>query len=228
MATFRARRQDGGEKRSAGPLIASAVAGYFIGTIPSADVASRLATGGEIDLRKAGTGNPGAVNAAAILGRPWGWSVLAADTAKGMGACLTGRRVAGNTGAHVAGTAAVIGHCFPVWKRFEGGKGVAVSLGQCAATFPVYAPVDVGVAWAVGRWKQRTLPGTVVASATWVAAGLLWWWRGWPNPGGPRPGPALPAAAALSSAVILYRFAGAARPDVPGLIPTAQPADALS
>ena len=89
-------------------------------------------------------------------------------------ACAVGRRLAGGTGAHVAGTAAVVGHCFPVWKRFRGGKGVAVSLGQCLATFPVYVPVDLAVAWGVGKWSGRALPGTAVASAMWVAADVLW------------------------------------------------------
>ncbi len=186
--------------------LASAAAGYLIGTVPCADAAARLATGGTTDLRDAGTGNPGAVNAMAVLGKSWGWGILAADAAKGAMACGAGRRLAGSTGAHVAGAAAVVGHCLPVWNGFRGGKGVAVSLGQCAATFPAYLPIDLGVAWAVGRWTGRTLPGTAVASATWVTAGLLWWRRQWPNAWGPRPTAALPASAAVSSAVILYKF----------------------
>jgi glycerol-3-phosphate acyltransferase PlsY len=189
-----------------GPL-AAAVAGYLIGTVPCADTAAHLATGGASDLRASGTGNPGAVNAMAVLGKGWGWGILAADATKGGLACGLGRRLGGATGAHLAGTAAVIGHCFPVWNGFRGGKGVAVSLGQCTATFPAYLPVDLGVAWAVGKWRGRTLPGTAAASATWIAAGLLWWRKGWPNAWGPSPTAALPLTAAVSSAVILYRFA---------------------
>lgn len=187
-------------------LATAAVAGYLVGTIPCADTAARLATGGSLDLRSAGTGNPGAVNAMAVLGKNWGWGILAADVAKGALACALGRRVGGGTGAHVAGTAAVIGHCLPVWNGFRGGKGVAVSLGQCAATFPAYLPVDLGVAWAVGKWTGAALPGTAAGSATWVTAGLLWWRRGWPNGWGPTPTLALPLSAAVSSAVILRRF----------------------
>ena len=188
------------------PVLASAAAGYLIGTAPSADAAARLARGGTADLRTAGTGNPGAVNAMAVLGKGWGWGILAADASKGALACGVGRRLAGASGAHLAGTAAVVGHCFPVWNGFRGGKGVAVSLGQCTATFPAYLPIDLGVAWAVGKWKGRTLPGTAAACATWVTAGVLWWRRGWPNGWGPAPTAALPASAALSSAVILYKF----------------------
>lgn len=187
-------------------VLASAAAGYVLGTVPCADAAARLATGGRTDLRLAGTGNPGAVNAMHVLGKGWGWGILAADATKGALACAAGRRLGGGTGAHVAGTAAVVGHCFPVSNGFRGGKGVAVSLGQCTATFPAYLPFDLGVAWAVGKWKGRTFPGTAAASATWVAASVLWWRKQWPNGWGPAPTAALPASAAVSSAVILYRF----------------------
>ncbi len=187
-------------------VLAAAATGYLLGTIPCADTAARLATGGRTDLRLAGTGNPGAVNAMRVLGKGWGWGILAADALKGVGACVAGRHLGGGTGAHVAGTAAVVGHCFPAWNGFRGGKGVAVSLGQCTATFPAYLPVDLGVAWAVGKWKGRTFPGTVAASATWVAASVLWWRKGWPNAWGPPPTAALPVSAAVSTAVILYKF----------------------
>jgi glycerol-3-phosphate acyltransferase PlsY len=187
-------------------LIAAAGAGYLLGTVPSADVASRIATGGATDLRTVGTGNPGAVNAMHVLGKAWGYGILFADVAKGAMASALGRGLAGDVGAHVAGTAAVVGHCFPVWNGFKGGKGAATSCGQCLMTFPVYFPVDLGVAWAMAKWRQRTFPATVVASTMWVLAGTLWWRRGWPNAWGPRPSAGLPLAAAASSGVILYKF----------------------
>src|SRR4051812_19658471 len=140
---------------------------------------------------------------------------MAVDIAKGAAACSFGRRVAGPDGAHVGGTAAVIGHCFPVWNGFRGGKGVATSVGQCVATFPAYTPIDLSIAWATSaspRWKQRAYAATVIASVAWVAGGALWAWRGWPNLWAPRPTSALPAAAAVSSAVILSKFAMARRP----------------
>ena len=192
-------------------VAASVLSGYLVGAIPVADTVARLARPG-FDLRGAGTGNPGAVNAIHLLGWGWGWAILVGDTLKGVAACDLGARMAGPAGAHSAGTAAVIGHCFPVWRRFRGGKGVAVSLGQCLATFPAYLPFDLGVAWAVGKWRGRSFPGTLAGCITWVAAGLLWWWRGWPNAWGPKPGPGLPLSAAASSAVILYRFAASPVP----------------
>ncbi len=200
---------------SFGRVAASAVAGYLIGTLPSADVAARLASGGDIDLRTTGSGNPGAVNAMAALGAGWGWGVLVADIAKGAGACVLGARLAGGAGADVAGTAAVVGHCYPIWNGFRGGKGVAVSSGQCLATFPAYFPFDLAVAWAVGRNRGRALPATAVASVAWVACATLWWRRSWPNGWGHRPGPTLPLTAAATSAVIMVRFAASARRKAP-------------
>lgn len=203
-------------RRGPAGLVRAAAAGYLLGTLPSADAATRLAAGGA-DLRAAGTGNPGGANALAVLGPAWGYGVMVADIAKGAAACGVGRRLAGDAGAHLAGTAAVVGHCFPVWNGFRGGKGVAASLGQCLATFPVYAPVDVGLAWvtATPRWSRRvgdrTLVATVVASGAWVAAATVWWRKGWPNAWAPRPTAALPVAAAATSAVVLSRFAAALR-----------------
>jgi acyl phosphate:glycerol-3-phosphate acyltransferase len=196
-----------------GRLLAAAAVGYTCGTFPSADVATKLATRGGIDLRTAGSGNPGAANAIKVLGPAWGYGVMAADIAKAAGAAAAGRRLSGSAGAHVAGTAAVVGHCWPVWNGFRGGKGVAASVGQCLATFPAYFPIDLAVAGltsASPRWKQRAFAATAVASACWVAGAVVWWRRRWPNLWGPPPTPALPLAAAASSAVILDRFRRAA------------------
>jgi glycerol-3-phosphate acyltransferase PlsY len=192
--------------------LAAGAAGYLLGTVPSADLAARAATGGAVDLRSAGTGNPGGANAAKVLGATWGYGVMAADIAKATAACAVGRRLAGGRGAHVAGTLSVIGHCFPVWTGFRGGKGVACSVGQCLATFPAYFPVDLGVAalTSTRRWRSRSYAATVVASSTWVLGSLLWWRRGWRNLWGPVPDRDLAVAATVSSAVILSRFAAGA------------------
>lgn len=197
-------------------LVGAALAGYLLGTVPSADVAARLASS-DADLHAEGTGNPGGANALVVLGKAWGYGVMGADIAKGAAACGVGRRLGGDAGAHVAGTAAVVGHCFPAWNGFRGGKGVAASVGQCVATFPVYVPFDLGLAWltATPKWGRtvgaRTLVATGVASTVWVAASVLWWRRGWPNGWAPRATAGLPVAAAASSAVILSRFAAAVR-----------------
>ncbi len=186
--------------------IAGIAVGYGLGTIPTADIAARLA-GGDTDVRAAGSQNPGALNAANELGSRWGVGVLLVDVAKGALAAGIGRRVGGPSVANFASTAAVVGHCHP--PRREGGKGVATSIGQVIGTFPRYLPLDAAVAIgtaALPRWTQRTWAGTAVASTTWVAASALAWRRG-SSTGFDSPAPlALPVAAALSSTVIAQRF----------------------
>jgi len=186
----------------------AALSGYLTGTIPSSDVAARLASGGAVDLRAAGSGNPGGANAAKVLGARWGYGVMAADIGKGVFAARAGRRLAGDAGQHVGAVAAVVGHCWPVWNGFRGGKGVSCSVGQCLSTFPAYFPVDLGVAAvaAAGPWRERAFVATAASSAVWVAGATLWWRRSWPNGWGGRPTAGLPLAAAASSLVILDRF----------------------
>lgn len=195
--------------RRASRLLA-AVGGYLLGTTPSSDVACRLATGGIVDLRSSGSGNPGGVNAKRILGRRIGYAVMAADVAKGIAACRWGARSAGDAGAHVAGVAAVAGHCYPLWSGFRGGKGVATSFGQCVATFPAYAPIDVALAMSIARapgLRRPALVSVAASSAAWLFASVLWWRRRLPNLWGPRPTPALPLANAATVLVIASRGA---------------------
>ncbi|MEZ5247061.1 MAG: glycerol-3-phosphate acyltransferase [Acidimicrobiales bacterium] len=190
-------------------IVAAALVGYAAGNLPSADLAARAAGGA--DLRTEGTHNPGAMNAAHVLGRTWGLAVSAADIAKGAAAARVGRRLAGPAGANAAATAAVVGHCFPVGRR--GGKGVATSIGQVVGTFPSYLPVDMAVAGATSMlpfFAQRTRTATMVASATWVACATVAWRRHFRNPGGVAPTASLPLAALVSSLVIAVRFAAEA------------------
>lgn len=193
-------------------LIAAAGVGYLAGTFPSASLAATAA--GQGDIRTLGTGNPGAANAIGQLGKGWGYGVLAADIAKGAVASAVGRSLAGDTGAHVGGTAAVAGHCYPVWSGFDGGKGVASSVGQCFVTFPAYFFPDLALAAATGAlpwWKQRAYTATVLSAGMWTTAAAVWWRKGWSNLWGPEPTVALPIAAAATSGMIVQRFRAAAR-----------------
>lgn len=188
--------------------------GYLLGTFPTADIVAHRVSGGTVDLRASGSGNPGTANAALVLGNKAGAGVLAGDLVKGVAASAAGAAIAGPVGAHVGGTAAVVGHCFPVWNGFRGGKGVATSIGQCLATFPAYFPVDMAVGVATAAmpwWKQRAFSATIVSSVCWVLGGIVWWRRGWGNAWGPKPTAALPIASAISSLVIAERFTAAKR-----------------
>lgn len=207
-------------------LAVACFVGYAVGMFPTADLVARRATKGRIDLRSAGSGNPGSANALNVLGKKAGAQVLVGDIGKGAAASAIGAALAGPTGAHLAGTAAVAGHCYPVWNGFRGGKGVATSVGQCLATFPAYFPIDVAVAAAtaaVPRWRQRAFAATIVSSVCWVMGGIVWWLRGSRNLWGPRPTVMLPLSAAASSAIIVQRFIAAGPPQTIGA-PAAGPA----
>lgn len=191
---------------SVGRLASSAALGYALGCLPVADTVAKSA--GNRELRTHGSGNPGASNVGKLYGRKAGALVFAGDVAKSYVACRLGGRF-GTTTAHVAGTAAVIGHCYPATRRFRGGKGVATSFGQMLATFPAYLPVDLALGAAMARsdrWKDDASAAASAACALWIALGAVWWRRALPNAWGGEPTGALPVAATISSAVIITKF----------------------
>lgn len=194
----------------AAKLALAGTVGYLCGSFPSADVAMRLARSDD-DIRASGSGNPGAMNAATVLGRTWGYGVLVVDVAKGAVGGAAGRAIAGDTGAYVAATASIAGHIAPVWSGFKGGKGVATSAGACLTAFPAYFPIDLAVATATAVTSVNAERAIQVSSAAWTTAAVLWWRKGWPNAWGPDPSSALPAFAAVSSAMILTKFRAARR-----------------
>lgn len=185
------------------------VIAYLLGTFPTAVVVARAFSAGQVDIRQAGSGNPGAMNTMSVLGKKAGAVVLLVDLGKAVIACVIARTLAGPTAAEFAGSAAVIGHCFPVWSKFRGGgKGVASSGGQCLATFPVYTPVAVGVAILTSRasFAKRSYIPALVAGGAWVATASLWIGFDLPNAWGPKPTLPLALSAAVSSAVMIYKF----------------------
>ncbi|MEM9203063.1 MAG: glycerol-3-phosphate acyltransferase [Actinomycetota bacterium] len=194
--------------------VLATLVGYVLGNLPSAAVAQRAARGNH-DLATEGTGNPGAANAAQVLGPGWGVTVSVADVAKATLAARLGGRLAGAHGANVAATAAVIGHCHPIGRA--GGKGVAASIGHVIGTVPAYLPLDIVAAATTAKlpwFRHRTRAATSAGSIVWIATTTVWWRRRWPNPGAAPVTWTLPAGAVVSSAVIARRFkAEAARVD---------------
>ena len=117
-------------------LVAAAVGGYLLGSIPFGVIATRL--GGAGDVRKIGSGNIGATNVLRTGRKDLALITLLGDGGKGAVAVLIARYFAGETAAAVAGGAAFLGHVFPIWLKFKGGKGVATFLGtMLAAAWPV-------------------------------------------------------------------------------------------
>lgn len=187
----------------------SAVLGYLAGTIPSARLVAK-ALNPEVDLSRDGTGNAGAANTGKLLGKKAGAAVLAADMAKAAAAGVAAQRIAGPVGANIAGTAAVVGHCWPVWTGFaKGGKGVAASGGQMLATFPAYLPMDFAIGAVAGRtewWRTHTAEATGIICTLWVVLATVWHRFRLPNLWAGEPTAAMPLAALASSAVIMSRF----------------------
>jgi acyl phosphate:glycerol-3-phosphate acyltransferase len=184
----------------------AALIGYVVGTFPSADAASRLATRGRVDLRTAGSGNPGGLNAMKEIGTGWGVAVIVADMVKGALAGALGALVGSGAGAYAAATTSMAGHIFPVWTGFRGGKGVATSAGACLAVFPAFFPIDAAVA-ALGAVRTRNPERTIWANGVvWVGAALVWWLADLPNLWGPEPTIGLVAFSAIGVAMIVYAF----------------------
>src|SRR5262245_37393383 len=118
------------------------VGSYLLGSIPFGYLAGRFVG---IDIRKAGSGNVGATNVLRVLGKGYGYSVFALDFLKGFGAVkismlmAPGRPLAWNSPEIVgifAAVSSVLGHLYPPWLKFNGGKGVATSAGALLALMP--------------------------------------------------------------------------------------------
>jgi glycerol-3-phosphate acyltransferase PlsY len=187
------------------------VAGYLLGTFPSAELITRIATRGNVDIREYGSGNPGTLNAIHAIGNAWGMVVLFLDVAKGVAAGFVGLALAGPAGAYAGATASIAGHIFPVWARFRGGKGVATSAGACLAVFPAYFPINLAVALLSAVRSGRATLGTQIGAAIWILAAAVWWAFDLPNLWGPEPGPGLLIFSVVGSALILWAFAAARR-----------------
>lgn len=154
-----------------------AVLGYLSGSVPYGLLLSKRFAG--VDIQKTGSGNIGATNVARVAGRRLAVAVLLLDVAKGALPVALARAVTEDLTVHAAaGFAAVLGHVFPVWLRFRGGKGVATAFGVIAVLQPWAALVGAAVYAAVFAAFRVSSLGSLAGSAAAVVAS----WAG----GGPR------------------------------------------
>ena len=131
-------------------LLAALAIGYLLGSIPFGLILTRFAGLG--DVRAIGSGNIGATNVLRTGRKDIAAATLAADMLKGTVAVLVAGGLYGPDGAMVAGLGAFLGHLFPLWLKFKGGKGVATYLG-----------VLLGLAW----------PAALIFAAIWLAVAFL-------------------------------------------------------
>lgn len=146
-------------------LILWAVIGYGLGSIPFGIFVARMMNLG--NLREIGSGNIGATNVLRTGNKGAAALTLLFDAAKGAIALLMARYFTGEDAAQLAAVMAMIGHCFPVWLKFNGGKGVATFLGiMLAYAFPVGAACCA--AWLVGAliWRISAMGSLVSAAAS--------------------------------------------------------------
>lgn len=124
-------------------MLVLAVAAYLVGAIPFGYVVGKLKG---VDIRREGSGNIGATNVGRVLGKRYFWLVFALDAAKGLAPMLIGHTVASALPESstkyllwlLVGVAAMVGHVFPVYLGFKGGKGVATALGIMLGVYPYY------------------------------------------------------------------------------------------
>ncbi|MCP9480660.1 glycerol-3-phosphate 1-O-acyltransferase PlsY [Shimia sp. CNT1-13L.2] len=131
-------------------LLVWAALGYLLGSIPFGMVITKLLGLG--NLREIGSGNIGATNVLRTGSKPAAAATLILDGGKGAIAVLIARALASEDAAQIAGLMAFVGHCYPIWLRFKGGKGVATFLGLLLA-----------LAWPVG----------IACCLTWLATAAI-------------------------------------------------------
>jgi glycerol-3-phosphate acyltransferase PlsY len=164
--------------------LAVCLLGYLLGSIPAGYFAGRIAG---VDVRSAGSGNIGATNVLRVLGKKWGYAVFFFDAFKGFAAVRIALFLAEHLASArphtvyfgiLAGVMCVVGHTFPVWLRFKGGKGVATSAGVVFGLMPL-AAVTIFVIWVIVFEITRyvSLASVVAASSLPVAVALFLHWQ---------------------------------------------------
>ncbi len=177
-------------------LAVCACIGYLIGSVPFAYLVAWRRGG--FDIRRQGSGNVGAANVQRTVGSRAAVVTALLDVAKGAVPVLLARSAGYDAAAWAAaGAGAVVGHVYPVWLRFRGGKGVATTLGACLVWAPPVAAVAVMV-FAVATWGSRMVSLGSVAAAV-VIGPLAYAW------GAPKP---IVMVVFAAGALIVFRHRG--------------------
>jgi len=154
------------------PFVAALVFGYLLGSIPFGIVFTRLA--GAPDIRAIGSGNIGATNVLRTGRKGLAAATLIADLLKGTVAVLVMTRLWGRDAGLAAGIGAFVGHLFPVWLKFKGGKGVATFLGVLLAV-AWQGALLFGVLWlaVAGATRYASFASLVACAAI---PTFFWFW----------------------------------------------------
>jgi acyl phosphate:glycerol-3-phosphate acyltransferase len=175
------------------PYVVAAIAlliGYLLGSIPFGLILTRL--GGTADIRSIGSGNIGATNVLRTGRKGLAAATLLCDMLKGTVAVILVGYYAGPDAAMLAALGAFLGHLFPVWLGFKGGKGVAVYIGVLIGLFWPAAVLFCGL-WLVTAFVSRY--SSLAAFVAGIITPIFLWWSGQP---------ALAALSALLTLLMLY------------------------
>ena len=180
-------------------LLSIPVGAYVLGSIPFGLLLTRVFGGG--DVRKSGSGNIGATNVARVAGPLPGVLTLLFDAAKGAGAVWLAGRISNDSASWmmIAALAALLGHCFPIWLRFRGGKGVATAAGTFLVLCPPALLGSIILFLLVGFfWHYVSLASISAAAAMPLLIYLLW---------APHhaPPPMVTFGALAAAAIIIYK-----------------------
>ena len=159
--------------------VVALIVSYLLGSIPMGLLLTKFM--GKGDLRKVGSGNIGATNVLRVGGLRMAALVWLLDMAKAIGAVLIGHAVGGAVFGAWCGFVAIVGHCWPVWLRFHGGKGISSMFGVLLATSP-FAFVVCGVEWlVVALTSGYSSLGAVIAFCVMPVLGFaISYQMGWP------------------------------------------------
>src|SRR5256885_2391986 len=149
------------------------VFGYLLGSIPFGLILTKLA--GTADLRSIGSGNIGATNVLRTGRKGLAAATLLCDMLKGTAAVIIAGYYAGSDAAMLAALGAFLGHLFPVWLNFKGGKGVAVYIGVLIGLFWPAAVVFCAIWLSTAFTSRYSSLSSLVASV--VTPLFLWWFR---------------------------------------------------
>ena len=151
--------------------ILAAVIAYLLGSVCSSIPLSKRCKG--VDIRTKGSGNAGATNVARVFGIRAGFITLGLDMAKTVAAMLIGQQLCGVMGEAISGAFCIIGHCFPLYFGFKGGKGVSVGAALGLMTgLPVFA-VIIAVFLVTAFASRKVSLGSILAAVTLPVASFI-------------------------------------------------------
>jgi acyl phosphate:glycerol-3-phosphate acyltransferase len=183
-------------------LLAIPLAAYLVGSVPFGLLLAKLFAG--TDVRQSGSGNIGATNVARVVGPLAGVLTLIFDIAKGAGAVLLAEKLSSGSARWMtaAAVAALLGHCFPIWLKFKGGKGVATAAGVFLVLSPLAClAAAILFVLVVVFWRYVSLGSISAAAAMPLLIYFLW---------APRhaPPPVVSFGALAATLLILYKHRG--------------------